>query len=241
MNPATEEDALKIVRGINRGIIESKNVEAVVCPSFLHLNLVQRNNKDRKFTVGVQNIFQEEKGSYTGEVSVGMVKDAGAKYVILGHSESRKLGETDEVINKKIHLALAHEITPIICIGEAKRDEEGHYLGFIKQQLQQALRRVGPSQLSSLVIAYEPIFAIGAAEAMKPGDVHGMTIFIKRTIMELFKIKMVSLPILYGGAVDPTNAHAILTNGDADGLLIGRQSLDATSFLEIINIARAIK
>ncbi len=241
MNPVTSEEAVKIVSTITREIISSKNVEAVICPSFLHLPLVARYNKKKKIILGAQNIFQDQKGSFTGEVSIDMVKDAGVKYVIVGHSERRKLGETDEIVNKKVHLVLAAELIPIICIGEEKRDDEGHYLGFIKNQIQQALRRVGPSQLTSIIFAYEPIFAIGAAEAMKSNDVHGMTIFIKRTIMELYKIKAVTIPILYGGAVDPTNAHSILTIGDADGLLIGRQSLDAKSFLDILTSARDIK
>jgi triosephosphate isomerase len=244
MNPATPEEAHKIFTGIERGLLKIgkiKNVQAVICPSFLHYSLLEKYNKKAKVSLGVQNIFNEEKGSFTGEISVDMVKSMGAKYIIVGHSERRKLGETDALVNKKIHLALERKLIPIICIGEEKRDEEGHYLTFIQQQLGKTLKGVTVSQLKNIIIAYEPIFAIGATEAMNAHDVHSMTIFIKKTLFDLYRTKSLLTTVIYGGAVDPTNAQGLLTKGDADGFLIGRQSLDVKSFLEILHIASDIK
>ncbi len=241
MNPATPEEAEKIFKSIERNSVSSKSVEAVICPSFAHLSLVARLNKKRKITLGAQNISDKEKGSFTGEVSADMIKNLGCRYVILGHSERRKIGETDELINAKLHLALKTGLTPIICIGEEKRDEEGHYLTFIRQQIEKGLKRVIQEQLKNVVIAYEPVFAVGAAQAMNASDVHGMTIFIKKVLIEIFRTKNANVPVLYGGAVDPTNAYELLTVGDADGFLMGRQSLEAKGFLEILDLAKSKK
>ena len=237
MNPAKPEEAEKIFVGLTKGIGKVKGARAIICPSFIHYPLLSRLNKKKTIGLGVQNIFVQEKGSFTGEISIDMIKNMGAKYIILGHSERRKLGETDQIVNQKIQLALKAKITPIICIGEKERDHDGNYLAFIRSQLENCLHDVPKAKLNEIIIAYEPIFAIGAAEAMKSHEVHEMTIFIKKALVEIYKIKVPSTPILYGGAVDPTNAHSILTDGDADGLLVGRQSLEAKSFLEILHSA----
>ncbi len=153
-----------------------------------------------------------------------------APAVIIGHSERRKMGETDEDVNKKVLLALKAKLTPIVCIGETTRDEEGKYLGFIKEQIEKALAGVQKNSLNKIIIAYEPVWAIGASTAMEAPDIHEMTIYIKKTLIDLYKMKSVSVAILYGGAVDPANAQGILTDGEADGLLVGRQSLDSEAF-----------
>lgn len=240
MDPQTYAEAIIIGKKISKVARATKKVTTVMCPPMLYFGAVKKFVDDKNIFAGVQNIFVEEKGSYTGEVSIDMIRDAGAKYAIIGHSERRKMGETDEMVNKKVHLALAKKIIPIVCIGEMTRDDEGKYLGFIKEQLSKGLARVPADDFTKMIIAYEPVWAIGATIAMNSHDVHQMTIFITKALIDLFRIKRQTVvPILYGGAVDPTNAYGILNDGNADGLLIGRQSLDPEAFTEILRIANS--
>ncbi len=241
MNPENTKKALEIFTGIEKGLtkakINPKKVKAIICPSYIHIAPLKAKAKG-KVLLGAQNVYFAEKGSYTGEVAPAMLKDLGVSYVIIGHSERRKMGETDESVNKKVLLTLASKMTPIICIGETTRDDDGAYLTVIKDQVLKALNGVAKEKLGSVIIAYEPVWAIGATVAMNAHDVHQMMIFIKKVLVDFYKTKTIgSTPVLYGGAVDPTNAHGILTEGEADGLLIGRQSLEAKSFLEIIGFA----
>jgi len=241
MNPATLQDAESLIKKVEAGLkkSKSKNVFPVVCPPYVYLHPVLK--KVTKSAVGTQNISQYDSGSRTGEVSVGMVQASGAENVIIGHSERRKMGETDQDINAKVLLTLKAGLTPIICIGEETRDTEGHYLALIKSQLEGALKGVNKKDLESVIIAYEPVWAIGATQAMNAHDIHQMMILIKKSLLELYALRTPAVvPVLYGGAVDPTNAESIFTEGAVDGLLIGRQSLDPQAFLEIISIAESI-
>lgn len=242
MNPQSLEDARRIFLSISKSIKPSKKTNIVICPSFVHITeLAKSAAKQHSFiSFGVQNFFAEPQGSYTGEISIDMVRDAGAAYAIIGHSERRKLGETDGMINQKIKLALKKKITPVVCIGETIRDEEGLYYGVIRVELEKALAGVSKTELAKIIIAYEPVWAIGAAAAMEPHDIHEMKIFIKKTLFDMYKIRNeIGTPIIYGGAVSPENVHGLLSVGLADGFLIGRQSLDPKGFLEIISIAQA--
>ena len=241
MNPQSLEDARRIFVSISKSLRASKKTNVIICPASLHsIELGKLAVKHHSsISLGVQNFFGEEQGSYTGELSIDMVRDAGATYAIIGHSERRKLGETDEVINKKVKLALKKKITPIICIGETVRDEEGEYYQMIRMQLEKAISGISKSDLAKIIIAYEPVWAIGALAAMEPHGVHEMKIFIKKTLFDMYKIREIVTPIIYGGAVDPQNVHGLLSVGLADGFLIGRQSLEPKSFLEIISIVQA--
>jgi triosephosphate isomerase len=231
MNAFPVADVTKRISAISKAA--SPKAEVVICPPHVYLSALIK--KPASVSIGAQDVFHEEKGSYTSQVSIDMLKNLGVSHVIIGHSERRKMGETDDMVNKKVLLALKAKITPIICIGETERDEEGNYLGLIKNQIEIALRDVTKNQLRSIVIAYEPVWAIGASQAMNAHDVHQMVLFIKKALLDMYKLKtMSSTPVLYGGSVDPTNAHGILTEGEADGLLVGRQSLEAASFIEII-------
>jgi triosephosphate isomerase len=240
MEPAKLIEAERIYSEIQAGISKFKRATAVICPPFIYIQRLAELGK-KKIAIGAQNVFFEEKGAFTGEISVEMLKKLGVSHVIIGHSEQRKLGETDEVINKKVHIALRAGLIPIICLGEETRDEEGQYLNVIKFQLEHALIGVQRRSFGSIIIAYEPIWAIGAAEAMNSRDVHEMMIYIKKAFIDLYKIKSpISTPILYGGSVDALNAHGILHDGEADGLLIGRQSLSPESFIGIMRIASGL-
>jgi triosephosphate isomerase len=244
MNPVSPEEAKAIFTSTSRKVGTSKKVEVIICPSYIHLAPLAVLAKKSLVKIGSQNFFHEFQGSFTGEVSVNMVAKAGASFAIIGHSERRKLGETDDIVNRKVSLALKANLKPIVCIGEETRDEEGKYFSHIKNQIEKALRGITRPQLTKVIIAYEPVWAIGADAAMSARDVHEMTIFIKKTLVDLYKMKgkdRVDVPILYGGSVDPKNSLEIMTHGDADGLLIGRQSLVPESFLEVITLAQSIK
>jgi triosephosphate isomerase len=243
MSPASPEEARAIYSTIAKKVGSAKKPLVIICPSHLHLESLVKLSKKSPIKIGAQNFFNESQGSFTGEVSAEMVAKSGATYSIIGHSEQRKLGETDEIVNRKVFLALKNNLRPIICIGEEKRDEEGKYYAHIKEQLERAFSGIQKPQLTKIIIAYEPIWAIGADAAMDAREVHEMTIFIKKTMVDLYRMRgkdRIDVPILYGGAVDPKNAHGIMSAGEADGLLIGRQSLVPESFLGIIRLARAI-
>lgn len=235
MNPESLEAARKIFDGVSAGFSKSKKVSVIICPSFVHIALLAQAKKSNVI-IGAQNVGSEPKGSFTGEVSADMLKDLGVSHVIVGHSERRKMGETDEAINKKVLLSLKAGLTPIVCVGETDRNDDGRHLLVVRGQIEKALSGAEKKRLESIIIAYEPVWAIGAASAMEARDVHEMSLFIKKVIVEMYKLKTISgLKVLYGGSVDPTNARGILTIGGADGLLVGRQSLDPKSFLDIIS------
>ncbi len=257
MNPATSALAALIFKKIQKGTADLTKAQAIICPPYVYLETLSRLEpsskkvtkkkiaklpvkNSAKVLLGAQNLNPEPLGARTGEISGELLKQFNVNYVIIGHSERRDLGETDAVVNTKVLAALGWKFKPILCIGEKIRDDDGHYLGFIKSQLEQALAGVKKEQLGSLTIAYEPIWAIGATTAMAPSSVHEMTIFIRKTLFDLYKSRTISTSILYGGSVDTTNAEEILRQGGADGLLIGRQSLDPEAFTAIAAVANTI-
>jgi triosephosphate isomerase len=244
MNIMNVADAKKLVSGVKRKTAKIRKTEVVFCPPFVYLadlkNLVGKNIK-QNHKLGVQNISQEEKGALTGEVSAAQVRQYGVTYAIVGHSERRKMGETDEMVNKKVQLALQYKMTPILCIGEALHDENGDYLQFIKNQLKLALRGITNSQISDIVIAYEPIWAIGAKDAMQSRDIHAMTLYIKKCLQDMFQSYASPVKILYGGAVNVSNTAEIVSDGFVDGLLVGRDSLEIENFAQIIQAVESVK
>jgi triosephosphate isomerase len=237
MNPQSKKEATALFNGIKILTKNLKKTQIIVCPPALYLaqgaELSGAPKTKKTYSLGGQNFFYEQKGSFTGEISASMLRDMGAKYAIIGHSERRKAGETDEDIQKKVIMALKSDVRPIICIGETTRDEDGEYLTFLQEQLQEALRGVAKSQLSHIIIAYEPVWAIGAREAMKPELIHEMMIFVRKILIDMFKIKDLNVPVLYGGAVDETNIADIVRYGNSHGILVGRQSLALPQFREI--------
>jgi len=195
--------------------------------------------------IGAQNSFWNSgEEARTGEVSPAMLRDIGAQYIILGHSERRALGETDEMVSKKINAALKEKLTVVLCVGESNRDEHGEYTKFIKNELKASLAEVSKKDLKNIIVAYEPIWAIGerATRAASPEDALEISILIRKILTDVFNTKEVmKVPILYGGSVSPKNAASFLTHGGADGLLVGRASLDTNKFSEILGSAENIK
>ncbi|MEY4602380.1 MAG: hypothetical protein RL292_321 [Candidatus Parcubacteria bacterium] len=240
MNIFTSKEAKKLVEGIKKGGLKAKNTDIVVAPPFVYISEL-KSLISKKVSLGAQNIFEETAGSYTGEVSAQHLSQFKVSYVIIGHSERRARGESDASVSKKITRALENKITPVFCIGEASRDEQGEYLSFIKNQLAVGLAGVSKMQIGDVVVAYEPVWAIGAKEAMNSHQVHEMSLYIQKCIKEIYGT-MVMLPrILYGGAVNADNAREIVERGYVDGLLVGRESLKAENFLGIINNVDLIK
>lgn len=233
MNVFSEKEAKKLVSDVKKKTSKVKNVDTVFCPSNVYLPLLSKISSKNYF-LGAQNISSEEKGSLTGEVSVLHLKQYKPFFCIIGHSERRKMGESDEMVNKKLSLLLLNKIKPVLCIGEAQRDEHGGHLEFIKNQLQNGLKGVSKAQIGDVLIAYEPIFAIGAKDPLNPVDVHEMCLWIKKCLKEMFGSFSDNVKILYGGAVNFINSKEMIDVSNVDGFLVGRDSLDASNFSEII-------
>jgi len=237
MNPESLKESESIFNSISILSKNIKNTEIVVCPPFPFLNLA-RKTKNKNVVLGAQNLFYEISGSYTGQVSPKMLSNLGVKYVILGHSESRLMGDTNEVINKKILISLKSKILPILCVGENTRDTHGEYLSFVKNQIEECLLSVSKLQIKNITIAYEPVWAIGknAIREATSDEFIEMRIFIKRIIADTYGINIANaVKIIYGGSVNQNNARSFAIDGEADGLLIGRDSLIPKNFGAILN------
>lgn len=240
MNIFSVKEAKKLMEGIKKGSLKVRNTDIVICPPFVYISDLM-SLVSKKLFLGVQNIFEEMNGSYTGEVSVQYLAQFKVSCAIIGHSERRARGESDTSISKKVARALEAKITPVFCIGEASRDEHGEYLAFIKNQLSLGLALVSKAQIGDVVIAYEPVWAIGATEAMSSHEVHEMSLYIQKCLKELYGAMVMMPRILYGGAVTADNAREIVDQGYVDGLLVGRESLKVENFVGIITNVDLIK
>lgn len=243
MNPQSQKEAEVLFNNIGKNIKNIKNTEVVICLPFPYL-FINKKLKIKKIALGAQDVFYETQGAYTGEVSTSMLKDMGVKYVIVGHSERRSLGETNEILNKKLTVVLKAKISPILCVGESIRSHDGSYLGVVKDQLMSCLAGISKSQIKNIVIAYEPVWALSSTENRHdatPHDFEEMKIYIRKILADLFGRAIASsVLIIYGGSVNKDNASLFLSVG-ADGLLPGKASLDVRNFSSIIQIASAIK
>lgn len=239
MNPVEVEDAKDIVKAVKRASGKLKRSQVVVCPPFVYTSLFSKT-KGGNFFLGAQNANHEMSGSFTGEVSYSMLYQLGVRFVIVGHSERRKMGETDELVNRKVKSVVNSGMSAIICVGESTRDHNGDYLELIKKQIHTALTDVPKKILNQVVIAYEPIWAIGSTQAMGPRDLHEMSIYIKKVLNDMFGIASDDIRIIYGGAVDSVNAENLIQEGNVSGFLVGRQSLVPKDFVEIMKAVDSI-
>lgn len=238
MHPTTLVAARRLFRGVTRRVARVRSASVVVCPPMLYLSDLINGYSGSTVLFGAQDISIEQKeGSFTGEVSGTMLKRAGVSYVIVGHSERRARGETDELVAQKVSAALAAGLTPVICVGEKERDEEGHYLRRLEQQIRTSLDGVTRPNAKRMVVAYEPIWAIGktAADAMTPMKLHEMSLFVKKVLVKKYGRKAgSSIKILYGGSVEPENDDALIAEGGVEGFLVGHASLDAEMFASVV-------
>ena len=228
MNPASLAEAHAIADVVKKASVKAKGVESVIIPPAVFLPTLASTHRAQGIHFGVQNIHTEQGGAFTGDISAIQAKDAGASYALVGHAERRKVGETNDDVHKKVLAAIASGLAPIICIGESARDHSGEYLEFIKSQLSVALADVSKSHMKKVVIAYEPVWAIGATEPMKPEHMHEMTIFIRKILWEKYEKAGRAVPILYGGAIlNAEHAVEMAKESEVDGFLLGRLSIDS--------------
>jgi len=212
-------------------------VEVILCPPFTALAEVGAVIAGTKMRLGAQNVYWEEKGAFTGEVSPQMLRDVGCTHVIIGHSERRQFfGEIDGTVNKRLKAALAAGLTPIVCVGESERQrDEGKTESVIIQQVRGGLSGLTHEQAVRILIAYEPVWAIGTGKNATPQQAQEVHALIRKLIAETQGPETAStLPILYGGSVKPDNAQALLEQPDINGALVGGASLDAESFEKIV-------
>jgi len=217
---------------------ETKGVETVICAPFTALPALVEAAKDSGIGIGAQNMHWEEKGAFTGEISPVMLKDLGVQYVILGHSERRSyFAETDETVNKKVHAAFAHDLIPIVCVGETLEEREaGQTKQVVGQQVEKALAGLASEQVKRVIIAYEPVWAIGSGKASTADDAQEVIGFIRKMVANQYDQQVANeVRIQYGGSVKPDNIGAFLDQPDIDGALVGGASLEPESFDRLVS------
>lgn len=236
MNNTTDE-AVKLVNEIKAGVGET-DVKVVVCCPFTILGEVKKALEGSNIKLGAQNMHWEDSGAYTGEISADMLKEQGVDYVIIGHSERRQyFNETDETVNKKVKKALAKGLLPILCVGETLEEREtDKTYEIVKAQILKALDNVEAKEMKDIVIAYEPVWAIGTGKTASPEEANAVIAYIRNVIKEKYGEDISEIvPIQYGGSVKASNATEIMNQTDIDGALVGGASLKAEEFLGIIN------
>ncbi|MBC7342315.1 MAG: triose-phosphate isomerase [Clostridia bacterium] len=222
--------------------VRGSRCQVVVCPPFTCLAAVAELCAGSEVGVGAQDVFWEEKGAFTGEISPPMLKEAGCSHVIIGHSERRQyFGETDLNVNRKAKAALQHGLVPIICVGETLEEREaGVTKEICRRQLEGALQGVTAAQAEAVVVAYEPVWAIGTGRSASAADAQEVIAYIRELLSGRFgKQVAAKVRILYGGSVKPENTAELMAKPDIDGALVGGASLDASSFASIIKLAEA--
>ncbi len=233
----TGSGAAALVKGLIELLGDVKGVDVVVAPPFVYLHEIQELIADTPVALAAQDMFWEKSGAWTGEVSGVMLRDIGCEYVIIGHSERRQyFHETDDDVNKKVLAALSEGLRPIICVGETlAQREEGVTLGLVSSMVKKALEGVARERSTDVVIAYEPLWAIGTGRTASPeeaGEVHSA---IRETLAKVFESGAAGgMRVIYGGSVKPGNIDALMTEPDIDGALVGGASLSAESFARIV-------
>jgi len=237
-------ESVVLAQGIsNRSKDAWEDVDVVVCPPSINLKAVKSVLEfDRApVALGAQNVYWEESGAYTGEVSVGMLEEVGVAYCIIGHSERRGyFGETDQDVNRKAKALLAGGLVPIVCVGEslAVRDS-GAYLEFVRNQIGAAFAGLDPQEVAKCVIAYEPVWAIGTGRTATPEQAQEVCAALREAVAAEFGAEAAAaVRVLYGGSMNPANAEGLLSMQDIDGGLIGGASLDAASFASLVEACR---
>ncbi len=237
----TVEEAVKLAEGIKCYLAaRTTDVDVVLCPPFTAIQAVAHTLSETRIHVGAQNMGAEDGGAYTGEIAHGMLKELLARYVILGHSERRQyFRESDQLINQKVLKALDKQIRPILCVGEKLEDRRaGHTAQVVGMQVREGLKGISAAASTELVIAYEPVWAIGTGKTATPEQAQEVHVLIRDWVKESVGGGAAeTMRILYGGSMHPDNAEELLVQADVDGGLIGTAALDAASFAAIVNTA----
>jgi triosephosphate isomerase len=233
----TVAEALELAEGLLGGLGEVTDREVLICPPFTALHALGPVLNGTPVRLGAQNMYHEVQGAFTGEVAPPMLKELGCSYVVVGHSERRQIfGESDALIGKKLRAALAHGLRPILCIGETKPERDaGNAEGVTLGQLRACLTDVTAGQMNDVVVAYEPVWAIGTGDTATPADAQAMHAAIRAALADLFGAETAGgVRIQYGGSVKPDNVDELMAQPDIDGALVGGASLKAESFLRIV-------
>ena len=232
----TIAEALEFVNDIKDRVNNDK-VEAVICAPFTLLKDLKEATKGTSIKVGAQNMHFEEKGAFTGEISPLMLKELDMDYVIIGHSERRQyFNETNETVNKKVLKALEVGIDPILCVGETLEEREaGNTKDICKVQVEKALENVSKEDIAKVVIAYEPIWAIGTGKTATSEDANDVIAYIRQVVANLYGDLANEVRIQYGGSVKPSNVGEIMNQSDIDGALVGGASLEANDYIQLVN------
>jgi len=233
----TATEAAALVTEIKRDVFDVDNVDILVCPPFTALAVVGDVVRDSNVSLGAQNMYFEDKGAYTGEISTAMLKDCGCTHVIIGHSERRTIfNESDETINKKVKKALEADLIPILCIGEKLEEREANKtFEVITNQLEGDLAGIDSDNIKKIIIAYEPVWAIGTGKTATSEQAQEAHAFIRNLIKEKYdSVVADGIIILYGGSMKPANVEELVSQPDVDGGLIGGASLEAASFVELV-------
>ncbi len=233
----TINEAVQLVEGLKREVSEITEVDIVVCPVATAISTVKDVVLETNIGLGAQNLYFEDLGAFTGEVSAPLIKDAGATYVIIGHSERRQyFGETNESVNKKIKAALKYDLTPIVCVGEVLEDREADKtFDVIQKQCEESLAGLTTEEMQKIIIAYEPVWAIGTGKTATPDQAQEVHKFIRGLLEKQFNGEVAgAVRIQYGGSVKPENAAELMAKEDIDGALVGGASLKVDAFVGII-------
>ena len=232
----TIAEALEFVNEVKDRVNNDK-VDAVICAPFTLLKDLKQATKGTNIKIGAQNMHFEEKGAFTGEISPLMLKELDMDYVVIGHSERRQyFNETDETVNKKVLKALEVGIDPILCVGETLEEREaGNTKDVCKVQVEKALENVSKEDLAKVVIAYEPVWAIGTGKTATSEDANDVIAYIREVVANLYGELANEVRIQYGGSVKPSNVAEIMNQSDIDGALVGGASLEANDYVELVN------
>ncbi len=238
MNKTLEEAKKLAIEVKNNTLARAPEVEVVICPPFTALTEVASIIKGSHVKLGAQNCHWKDSGAFTGEISPIMLKDVGCEYVIVGHSERRQyFGETDEIVSMKAKAALAHGLSPIVCVGEhLEHREKGMTKDIIRGQVIGSLRGIEAEEILRAVVAYEPVWAIGTGKTATPEQAQEVHAFVRNLLIDLYGLEVaLKVRIQYGGSVKPANIAALMSEVDIDGALVGGASLEAIQFAEIVS------
>lgn len=241
----TRAEGVRFVQHLKELFADESDIDVIVCPPYTALAEINNVLSDSSIGLGAQDIFWEEEGAFTGEVSANMLKDAGCRYTIVGHSERRLIlkQDTDETVNRKLSCAIRHELIPILCIGETLKEREaGLTQGVVRSQTEKALQGLNGEDIRNIIIAYEPVWAIGTGRTATPNQAQEVHSFLRRLLSDMYGYSVASgLRILYGGSVKTDNIAELMKEEDIDGALVGGSSLDLESFIQLVRNAARVK
>lgn len=233
----TISEAIELANGLKRELYKIDDVGIIICPPFTALDEIAEVTHGSNIGLGAQNMHWAKEGAYTGEVSAVMIKDLGCQYVILGHSERRQyFRETNEIVNKKVKAALENNLSAIVCVGENLKEREAeNTFDIVRNHIAGSLAELSPEDMKKVIIAYEPVWAIGTGKTATPQQAQEVHAFIRKQLEAIFKVETSQNSIiLYGGSVKPANIKELIEQPDIDGALVGGASLDCASFSEIV-------